>query len=100
MASRTRICQPSASPSARDKNVVVPNPSGFAGVSWRYPNAKVSVGYRADMFFGAIDGGIDIAHRENRAFTDRSHRQNRRWIPHGLFGSLDLERAALLLLVF
>ncbi|HSZ74016.1 MAG TPA: hypothetical protein VK779_04285 [Rhizomicrobium sp.] len=52
----------------RSRNVVVPNLGGFAGLSWRYPNAKVSVGYRADFFFGAMDGGIDAAHRENVGF--------------------------------
>ncbi|HEY5239083.1 MAG TPA: hypothetical protein VIJ62_11930 [Rhizomicrobium sp.] len=60
--------QHSASPPEREKNVAVPNLGGFAGVSWRYPIAKVSVGYRADMFFGAIDGGIDSVHRESRGF--------------------------------
>jgi|SRR6185437_8468492 len=54
--------------SPRSKQVTVPNIGGFAGLSWRAPNAKVSVGYRADMFFGAIDGGVDVAHRENRGF--------------------------------
>jgi iron complex outermembrane receptor protein len=57
-----------ATPAARDKSVTVPNLGGFAGVSWRYPNAKVSVGYRADFFVGAMDGGIDAAHRENVGF--------------------------------
>jgi iron complex outermembrane recepter protein len=52
----------------RSKQVVVPNLGGFAALSWRYPNAKVSVGYRADFFFGAIDGGIDAAHQENVGF--------------------------------
>jgi iron complex outermembrane receptor protein len=52
----------------RSKQVVVPNIGGFAGVSWRYPDAKISVGYRADFFFGAMDGGIDTAHRENVGF--------------------------------
>lgn len=59
--------QYSTSP-GRNKETIVPNLGGFAGVSWRYPNAKVSIGYRADMFFGAIDGGIDAAHRESRGF--------------------------------
>lgn len=53
---------------ARSKNVTVPNLGGFAGVSWRTSNAKVTLGYRADMFFGAIDGGIDAAKKENRGF--------------------------------
>jgi hypothetical protein len=61
------ISEHAASPS-RSRSVTVPNLGGFAGVSWRYADAKVSLGYRADMFFGAIDGGIDAAKKENRAF--------------------------------
>jgi len=34
----------------------------------RFPNAKISLGYRADLFFGAIDGGIDKVKRENVGF--------------------------------
>ena len=45
--------------SVRSKAVTVPNIGGFAGISWRYPNAKVSFGYRADLFFGAMDTGLD-----------------------------------------
>jgi len=61
------VTQTEGSPS-RSKQVTVPNLGGFAGVSWRYPDAKVSIGYRADFFFGAMDGGIDTAHRENIGF--------------------------------
>ena len=61
------VTQTHASPS-RNKQVTVPNLGGFAGVSWRSSNAKVSVGYRADIFFGAMDGGIDTAHRESVGF--------------------------------
>jgi hypothetical protein len=43
----------------RARTLIVPNAGGFAGLSVRYPNAKVSLGYRADFFFGAMDGGID-----------------------------------------
>jgi hypothetical protein len=46
----------------------VPNIGGMAGLSLKFPNAKVSLGYRADFFFGAMDGGIDIAHKENVGF--------------------------------
>jgi iron complex outermembrane receptor protein len=52
----------------RSKNVMVPNVGGFAGISWRLPNAKVSLGYRADMFFNAIDGGVAARKIENRGF--------------------------------
>jgi hypothetical protein len=55
-------------PVSRSKKVTVPNLGGFAGVSWRYADAKITMGYRADMFFGAIDGGIDAAKKENRGF--------------------------------
>jgi hypothetical protein len=43
----------------RSRFKFVPNIGGFAGVSLHFPNAKVSLGYRADFFFGAMDGGID-----------------------------------------
>ncbi len=52
----------------RDRTVVVPDVGGFAGFSWRLPNGKVSLGYRADFFFGAIDGGIDTSQKEMRGF--------------------------------
>jgi hypothetical protein len=45
-----------------------PNVGGFAGFSVKFPNAKVSLGYRADLFFGAIDGGIDARKTYDRAF--------------------------------
>jgi hypothetical protein len=64
-------------PLNRSKQVIVPNLRGFAGLSWRYPDAKISMGYRADMFFGAMDGGIDAAHRENVGF-------------YGLFASVSI----------
>jgi hypothetical protein len=52
----------------RNKTVTVPNLGGFAGISWRYAKAKVSMGYRADFFFGAIDGGIDTRKTYDRNF--------------------------------
>jgi hypothetical protein len=52
----------------RDKTVAVPNAGGFAGLSWRLPNGKISFGYRADFFFGAIDGGLTSAKSETRGF--------------------------------
>ena len=50
------------------RTVMVPNVGGFAGVSFKFPNVKVSAGYRADLFFGAMDGGIDARKNENRGF--------------------------------
>jgi hypothetical protein len=50
------------------RSVTVPNVGGFAGASYRIENFKVSAGYRADLFFGAIDGGIDTRKSENVGF--------------------------------
>jgi len=52
----------------RSRRVTVPNVGGFAGLSFSYSDAKISLGYRADFFFNAIDGGIDARKNENRAF--------------------------------
>lgn len=49
---------------SRSHAVVVPNVGGFAGVTFQYLNAKVSFGYRADFFFGAVDKGIDARQSE------------------------------------
>jgi len=52
----------------RKKSVLVPNLGGFAGISWRLPNAKVSIGYKADFFFNVIDSGIYARKTEDRGF--------------------------------
>lgn len=44
--------------SARVRSAAIPNLGGFAGMSWRSPHTKVSLGYRVDAFFGAMDTGI------------------------------------------
>jgi hypothetical protein len=46
----------------------VPNLGGYIGASARYNNAKISFGYRADTFFGAMDGGQAAAKDYNRGF--------------------------------
>jgi len=53
---------------ARSRSVVVPNVGGFAGLSYKFPNAKISLGYRADLFFGAMDGGLDTRKTYDRNF--------------------------------
>jgi hypothetical protein len=53
---------------SRVRNVTVSNFGGYAGLSMNYRNAKVSLGYRADEFFGAMDGGQATAKKENRGF--------------------------------
>jgi hypothetical protein len=55
-------------PQSRSHSVTVPNIGGFAGISFKMPNAKVSFGYRADVFFGAMDGGIDTRHTRDMIF--------------------------------
>jgi iron complex outermembrane recepter protein len=52
----------------RSRSVTVPNIGAFASISYRYSDAKMSLGYRADLFFNAIDGGIDTRKEENRGF--------------------------------
>ena len=51
-----------------NRSVTVPNVGGFAGVSYRIKNAKISLGYRADFFLGAIDGGIDVRKSQTLGF--------------------------------
>jgi iron complex outermembrane receptor protein len=43
----------------RSRSVTVPNVGGMLGMSLVFPNAKVSIGYRGDFFFGAMDTGVD-----------------------------------------
>ncbi len=52
----------------RSKSIFVPNVGGFAAVSLKFPNAKVSLGYRADFFFNATDNGIDTRNMANQSF--------------------------------
>jgi len=56
------------SSSSRSHSVIVPNLGAFAGMSLKFPNAKVSLGYRADFFFGAVDDGIDARETSDRSF--------------------------------
>jgi len=46
-------------PFDRSRDVTVPNVGGMLGMSVKFPNAKVSIGYRGDFFFGAMDTGVD-----------------------------------------
>jgi iron complex outermembrane receptor protein len=66
--SHTASYQNPAVAHARARTATVPNLGGFAGVSMKYRNAKVSFGYRADEFFGAMDGGINTHKSENEGF--------------------------------
>jgi hypothetical protein len=55
-------------PVSRSRTVITPNVGGFAGLTFRHADAKVSFGYRADFFFGAMDGGIDTRKSGDQAF--------------------------------
>ncbi len=65
-------CHPTLPPQiqtfSRSRSVTVPNLGGHIGASVLYRNAKVSFGYRADTFFGAMDGGQDTAKSYSRGF--------------------------------
>ena len=52
-----------------EHSVTVPNVGGFAGISFKYSDAKLSLGYRADFFFGAMDTGIDAVKKSDLAFN-------------------------------
>ena len=52
----------------RSHSVTIPNVGGFAGVSFRYADAKVSFGYRGDFFFNAMDTGWDTKKSSTVAF--------------------------------
>jgi len=58
----------STSTGARRKTVTIPNVGGFVGLTFRRSAAKVSFGYRADMYFGAIDAGAIARRSSNQSF--------------------------------
>jgi len=53
---------------SRSHRATVPNLGGYAGLSVRYRDAKISLGYRADAFFDAIDGGQYTVDKKDRGF--------------------------------
>jgi hypothetical protein len=65
---RAIIYQTAPPPKTRMRSITAPDVGGFAGVSFRYSNAKLSLGYRGDFFFGAMDGGIDALKASGRGF--------------------------------
>jgi hypothetical protein len=50
------------------RTITIPNVGGFAGASLQFLSAKVSIGYRADFFWGAVDDGIDTRQSKNVGF--------------------------------
>jgi len=55
-------------PQGRSHSAVVPNVGGFAGLSFKYDTAKLTLGYRADFFFDAMDGSVDARKTYDRNF--------------------------------
>jgi len=52
----------------RSTSATVPNLGGYLGASMRYRNSKLSLGYRADTFFNAVDGGQQTKDTFTRGF--------------------------------
>jgi len=52
----------------RSRGVIIPNIGGFVGLTFQRADAKLKFGYRADFFFGAMDGGIDARRTSNVGF--------------------------------
>ena len=55
--------------STRSRRVTVPDVGGFIGLSLKFPNSKVSFGYRGEILFKAVDRGIDAAKKSNLTFN-------------------------------
>jgi iron complex outermembrane recepter protein len=53
----------------RSRNVTVPDFGGSVGLSYRFTNAKLSIGYRYDKFLNAFDSGIDTRATSNLTFN-------------------------------
>jgi len=53
---------------SRSTSATVPNIGGYLGASFRYRNSKLSLGYRADTFFNAMDGGQQTKETYTRGF--------------------------------
>src|SRR5580692_2640517 len=65
---KTAALSPNAGHRTQSRSIIVPNLGGFAGLSFRYSDAKISFGYRADMFFNAMDVGFETRKSENVGF--------------------------------
>lgn len=58
-ANRPITYQAPATPDhTRSRSIAIPNIGAFAGTTYRIANFKVSAGYRADFFIGAMDNGV------------------------------------------
>jgi len=59
---------PIANSVRRSRNVMIPNAQGSAAISFSLPNAKITVGYRADVYWNVVDGGIANRRSISRSF--------------------------------
>jgi hypothetical protein len=59
---------PIANSVRRSRNVTIPNAQGSAAISFSWPNARLTVGYAADIYWNAVDGGIAARKTINRSF--------------------------------
>jgi len=50
---------------ARSRSVVIPNIGGSFALAYRFDNAKLDVGYRADLYLHAMDTGFDTRQTSN-----------------------------------
>ncbi len=60
---------PNSGHGTRSRSVSVPNLGGYVGLSMKYSNAKISIGYRYDTFLNAMDTGIDAMKKSNLTFN-------------------------------
>lgn len=65
---KTAVLSPGTGHRTQTRSIIVPNLGGFAGLSFRYSSAKMSIGYRGDFFFGAMDNGFDARDSETRGY--------------------------------
>ena len=62
------VSQKSVNPLIRSRTLTVPNVGALVGATFRIENVKVSAGYKADFFLGAMDGGIDARKAYDQSF--------------------------------
>jgi hypothetical protein len=52
----------------RQKRAAVPEAGAYAAIYYRFPSAKLSLGYRGDWYFNALDGGVASTRQVDRGF--------------------------------
>ena len=67
--SRYVVVNSTGNSDTRSRRVTMPNIGGFAALTARFKDAKVSIGYRYDTFLKAMDTGIDATKKSNLTFN-------------------------------